>query len=153
MKIYDKDIQEKLMIKVMKEVDKAIKEGNNPFASFLVDYDGNIIFKAHNKSKTSMDPTAHSEILLIRKACKKLNTRDLSNYVIISNMESCSMCSSAIIKAKIKTIIYGSDFEGDCNPYIRFKDVISKCSYKINIINGILENETKNQVLNARKIS
>ena len=40
MKIYDKDIQEKLMIKVMKEVDKAVKEGNNPFASFLVDYDG-----------------------------------------------------------------------------------------------------------------
>lgn len=151
MKIFDKKVQERLMKKVMKEADKAANEGNSPFAAFLVDYDGNILFKEHNKAKTKMDPTAHAEILLIRKACKKLNTRNLSNYVIISNIESCSMCSSAIIKSKIKTMIYGADYEDDCNPYIRVMDAKEKCSYDLNVINGILEEKTREQMINARK--
>ena len=151
MKIFDKKVQEKLVKKVMREADIAAKEGNSPFAALLVDYDGNILFKEHNRAKTKMDPTAHAEILLIRKACKKLNTRNLSDYVIVSNIESCSMCSSAIIKAKIKTMIYGADYEDDCNPYIRVMEVKEKCNYELKVINGILEDETRLQMINARK--
>lgn len=149
MKIFDKDIQTKLMKEVMEEVKIAIKEGNRPFASFLVDYDGNIIEKSHNMSRTLCDPLAHAEILLISKACKKLNTRNLSDYAIISNIESCSMCTSAIIKAKIKTMIYGADFEKDCNPYIRVKEIVKKCNYEMNIINGVLDKETMYQMMSV----
>ncbi|HOO68486.1 MAG TPA: nucleoside deaminase [Bacilli bacterium] len=149
MKILDEKIQIELMKEVMKEVEIAIKEGNRPFASFLVDYDGNIIEKAHNMSRTLNNPLAHAEILLIEKACKKLNTRDLSDYAIISNIESCSMCTSAIIKAKIKTMLYGADFEEDCNPYIKVKEIAKRCNYKITIIDGILKKETMSQLLNV----
>ena len=150
MNLFDEKLQKKLMKKVMREVDIAIEEGNSPFAAFLIDYDGKIIAKEHNRSKTLCDPTAHAEILLIRKVCKKLKTKDLSNYAIIANIESCSMCSSAIIKAKIKTMIYGADFEDDCNPYIRVKEVANVCKYDMNIINGVMEEETRLQMINAR---
>lgn len=74
-----------LMREVMNEVDIAIKEGNSPFASFLLDKEGNIKYRAHNTTNIDTDPTAHAEINLIRKACKDLNTKDLSNYILISN--------------------------------------------------------------------
>lgn len=99
---------EKVMKLVMEEVKIAIHEGNSPFATFLLDREGNIIYKAHNTSNSDTDPTAHAEINLIRMACKELNTKDLSNYILISNAWSCSMCMSAAIKAKITNYIFGT---------------------------------------------
>ena len=101
-----KEIKENLMRIVIKEVDVAINEGNSPFAAILIDEQGNIIERAHNTAKSMCNPVLHAEINLISEACKKLNTRDLSKYYIMSNAWSCSMCMSACIKAKIKNFIY-----------------------------------------------
>ena len=103
--ILDKEKKENLMRVVMQEVDDAISEGNSPFGAILVDKDGNIIEKAHNTAKSMCNPVLHAEINLISKACKKLNTSDLSNYYIMANAWSCSMCMSACIKAKIQNYI------------------------------------------------
>ena len=64
-----------LMREVISEVDVAVHEGNSPFAAFLLDKDGNIKYKAHNTSNTDIDPTAHAEINLIRKACRELKSK------------------------------------------------------------------------------
>ena len=53
------------------------------------------------------DPTAHAEIIAIREACKKLNTYDLSDYILYTSCEPCPMCLSAIIWANIKEVYYG----------------------------------------------
>ena len=71
------------MRQVVQEVDIAIKEGNSPFSAFLLDMDGNILFKEHNTVNSDMDPTAHAEINLIRKACKELQTKDLSGKTLL----------------------------------------------------------------------
>ena len=63
---------------VIEEVDIAIKDGNSPFAAFLLDKEGNILYKAHNTSNTDIDPTAHAEINLIRNACRDLKTKKLN---------------------------------------------------------------------------
>ena len=98
----EKEKMEEIMRLVIKEVDIAIEEGNSPFAAFLLDNDGNVLYKSHNTSNTDTDPTAHAEINLIRMACKDLKTKDLSSYILISNAWSCSMCfSAAILKPKL----------------------------------------------------
>lgn len=148
----DKIEQEKLMRIVMKEVDIAIQEGNSPFAAILIDNDGNIVEKAHNTAKTENNPVLHAEINLITKMCKKLNTRDLSDYCLMSNAWSCSMCMSASIKAKIKNYIFGAPSEDDMNPNITVFDIKEKTKGDINIITGILEDECKTQIENARKL-
>ena len=135
----------------MKEVEEAIKEGNSPFGAILIDENGNIIEKAHNTAKSMYNPVLHAEINLISKACKKLKTRDLSKYYIISNAWSCSMCMSACIKAKIQNFIYGASSESDMNPNVTIFDIKEKTSTELNIEVGILENECKLQIDNARK--
>ena len=135
---------------VMEEVDIAVNEGNSPFAAFLLDMDGNIKYRAHNTSNSDIDPTAHAEINLIRNACRDLNSKNLSNYILISNAWSCSMCFSAAIKAKICNFIFGAESESNMNPNVTIFDIKEKCSNELNIITGILEEECKKQIVNAR---
>ena len=140
-----------LMRLVMSEVDIAINEGNSPFAAFLLDKEGNIKYKAHNTTNIDCDPTAHAEINLIRKACKDLNTKDLSNYILISNAWSCSMCFSAAIKAKISNFIFGTESASNMNPNVTIYDIKEKCSNEINIVTGILKDTCKKQIDDSRK--
>ncbi len=147
----DEKIANNLMRVVLDEVNIAIEEGNSPFAAILVDKDGNIVEKAHNTAKSNCNPVLHAEINLISKACQKFNTRDLSEYTLISNAWSCSMCMSASIKAKIKNFIFGAPSENDMNPNVTVFDIKEKTNGELNIVTGILEEECKKQIEEARK--
>ena len=148
---FDNDKKEDLMKIVMQEVEEAVKEGNSPFGAILFDEQGNIIEKAHNTAKSVCNPVLHAEINLISKACKKLKTRDLSKYYIMSNAWSCSMCMSACIKAKIQNYIYGAPSEPDMNPYVTIFDIKEKATTELNIETGILQEECQLQIEKARK--
>ena len=78
-----------------------------PFGAVITDKEGNIIANGNNKVFKNNDPTAHAEIVAIREACKKLNTYDLSEYILYSSCEPCPMCLSAIIWSNIKKVYFG----------------------------------------------
>lgn len=84
----------------------AKKEGG-PFGAVIVDKEGNIIANGNNKVLKTNDPTAHAEIVAIRKASEELQTYDLSEYILYTSCEPCPMCLSAIIWANIKKVYYG----------------------------------------------
>ena len=109
-------------MKVAKEkADEGIKNGEGgPFGAVIVDREGNIISEGNNKVLKEKDPTAHAEIVAIRNACKKLNTYDLSGYVLYTSCEPCPMCLSAIIWSNIKDIYYACTREDAAN--IGFRD-------------------------------
>lgn len=77
-----------------------------PFGAVIVKGD-KVVVRAHNMVLKSHDPTAHSEVVAIRKASKKLGRFDLSDCVIYSSSEPCPMCLGAIHWAKIKTVFFG----------------------------------------------
>ena len=113
----------KFMQKAKENAEKGIenKEGG-PFGAIIVDKKGNIIANGNNKVLKNNDPTAHAEIVAIREACQKLNTYDLSEYILYTSCEPCPMCLSAIIWANIKTVYYGCTKEDAGN--IGFRDDI-----------------------------
>ena len=96
-------------MKIAKEnADKGIsKNEGGPFGAVIVDKQGNIISNGNNKVLLEKDPTAHAEITAIREACKKLNTYNLSDYILYTSCEPCPMCLAAIIWANIKEVYYG----------------------------------------------
>lgn len=106
-----------------------------PFGAIITDKNNQIISRGHNTVLKTKDPTNHAEIVAIRKACEKLNTNDLSDYIIYSSCEPCPMCLSAIIWSNIKTIYYGAN-RLDAEK-IGFRD--SKIYDYINGKNNILE--------------
>lgn len=113
------------MNKYMKECIEISKKGvqNNeggPFGACIVDKNNNIISISNNTVLKDNDPTAHAEINAIRMACKKINSYDLSDFVLYTNCEPCPMCLSAIIWANIKTVYYGCNKKDADN--IGFRD-------------------------------
>lgn len=91
-----------------------------PFGAVIVDKQGNIISTGNNQVLKNNDPTAHAEIVAIRNACAKLNTYDLSDYILYTSCEPCPMCLSAIIWSNIKEIYYACTREDTAK--IGFRD-------------------------------
>ena len=77
-----------------------------PFGAVVVQA-GRVISRAHNEVIKSKDPTAHAEVLAIRRASKKLCRFDLSDCEIYATCEPCPMCLAAIHWARIKTFYFG----------------------------------------------
>jgi len=84
-----------------------INEGGGPFGA-LITMDGNIIASSGNRVVLNADPTAHAEILAIRKAAEYTGNHDLSGCVLYTSCEPCPMCLGAIYWAGIRKVVYAS---------------------------------------------
>lgn len=93
-------------------IESKAESGDTPFGTVIVK-DGAIVGEGRNRTATSCDPTAHSEIDAIRDACKRLGTIDLSGCIMFTSGEPCPMCAGAIWWAKLDRIFYGASRE-DC---------------------------------------
>ena len=80
---------------------------NGPFGAVVV-LEGEVVGEGWNQVVSSSDPTAHAEVVAIRKACGFLGTHDLSGAVLYSSCEPCPMCLSAIYWARLGTVIYAA---------------------------------------------
>jgi len=90
----------------VREAMNGIQKGHGgPFGSVIVK-DGKIISKAHNEVVKRNDPTAHAEVLAIRKAGTKTGSFHLEGCSIYSTCEPCPMCLSAILWARIDQCYY-----------------------------------------------
>ena len=86
---------------------KSVGLGGGPFGSIIVKND-KVIAEGSNKVTLNNDPTAHGEIVAIRKACKSLNNFNISGCELYSTCEPCPMCLSAIYWAHIDKIFYAN---------------------------------------------
>lgn len=129
------------MNKYMKIADKMAEDNlvtnvGGPFGACIVK-DGKVIAKASNHVLKNNDPTAHAEICAIRKACKKLNTYDLSGCELYTTCFPCPMCLSAIMWANIKKVYYGNTKEDAAHIGFRddfIYDFINKLDKKSNVL-------------------
>ncbi len=93
----------------IKEARKGVKaDHGGPFGAVIVK-DGKIIARGHNRVTSTNDPTAHAEIVTIRKACKKLKNFELKGCTLYSSCEPCPMCLGAIYWARLKGLFYAAD--------------------------------------------
>jgi guanine deaminase len=81
-----------------------------PFGSVIVK-DGKIIAEAANQVTSNNDPTAHAEVLAIRKACESLRCFELKNCELYTSCEPCPMCLGAIYWARISRIYFANTAE------------------------------------------
>lgn len=67
-----------------------------------------VISCAHNETIQKCDPLAHAEVIAIRQACEKLQTKQLVGYSIFTTLEPCVMCAGAISWARLDVVYYGA---------------------------------------------
>ena len=135
-----KNLDEKYMRIALNEAQKAEAIDEVPVGAVIVK-DGKIIARGHNLREKSNDPTAHAEIVAIRKACKKLKSWRLEGCTIYVTIEPCSMCAGTLLWTRIQRIVYGAnDIKGGAlgSSYNLFE--VKNINHKVEITRGVLEN-------------
>ncbi len=102
------DKNKAFMAEALKEAALAAEMGEVPIGAVIVRGD-EIIAAAHNLVETSKDPTAHAEMLAIRKAAARLGGWRLTGCHMYVTVEPCSMCAGAIVWARIEKLFIGTD--------------------------------------------
>ncbi|OQA89744.1 MAG: tRNA-specific adenosine deaminase [Elusimicrobia bacterium ADurb.Bin231] len=134
------------------EARKAELKGEVPVGCVVVS-EGRIISRGHNLSISLKDPTAHAEIIAIKKAAKALKNYRLTNCSIYVTIEPCPMCAGAIVWARIKKLCFGASDSrtGSCGSIL---DIVQNNSFNHNVEvkKGVLRCESKNIITNFFKI-
>ena len=113
-----------------------------PVAAAVVDAKGEIIATASNRTIADKDPTAHAEIIAIRKATKKLQSWRLENTTLVVTLEPCVMCAGAIKTARIPRVVFGAWDErvgASGSRYDILRD--SRLGPEVEVIAGVMEKE------------
>lgn len=137
------------MALAFKEAEKAGQNNEVPIGSVIVAKSGEIISSARNMTINQCDPTAHAEMLAIRKASYFLGNYRLVGATIYTTIEPCIMCMGAIVHARLERIVFGVhdpkwgaagslyNFAGD-----------ERLNHRLECISGVLESECRALIQN-----
>jgi len=103
----DTVIDEKYMRVALREAELAAKSGEVPVGAVLVKGD-RVLAEDHNQCIKQSDPTAHAEVLVLRKAGEVLGNYRLNDTVMYVTTEPCPMCLSAMIHARVSRLVFGT---------------------------------------------
>ena len=92
----------------LQEARGAAKRGEIPVGAVVVSADGRVVARAGNYSRESCDPSAHAEVLAIRKACTLLGQERLNDHDLYVTLEPCAMCAGLIATARIRRLYYAA---------------------------------------------
>jgi len=79
-----------------------------PISSVILDERGRCIGRGVNRRNTNKDPLGHAEIMALRQASLIKNDWRFNECVIITNLEPCTMCASALIQARMGKVVFGA---------------------------------------------
>jgi tRNA(adenine34) deaminase len=79
-----------------------------PVGAVVFDADGNELAAAGNEREASGDPTAHAEILVLRRAALLVGSWRLEGCTLVVTLEPCTMCAGALVLARVSTLVFGA---------------------------------------------
>ena len=119
----------------------AAATGEVPIGAVIVK-DGVVIAEAHNSPRTDHDPTAHAEIMAIRRAAQALGDERLTGCELWVTLEPCAMCAGAIAHARIARLYYASsDPKGGAVEHGARVFEQEQCLHRPEVYTGIGEDE------------
>lgn len=97
-----------LMGRALRLARSAARLGEVPVGALVVDAEGHVLASAHNETESLHDPTAHAEVLALRRAAAAAGNHRLGGSVLVVTLEPCLMCTGAIREARISGVVFGA---------------------------------------------
>jgi tRNA(adenine34) deaminase len=135
------------MKKALAEANRAAARGEVPVGAVLVK-DDKILARGYNQSISRSDPTAHAEIIALRKAGQKLKNYRLTGLTLYVTVEPCPMCLGAILQARIKRLVYGTEDSQQGAIVSRLAIPLARANHRLEICAGILSEECRQVISN-----
>ena len=95
------------MQEALAEARRAADAGEVPIGAVLT-LDDTIVARGYNRPISSVDPTAHAEICVLRDAARALGNYRLVNATLYVTVEPCLMCVGALVHARVRKVVYGA---------------------------------------------
>ncbi len=129
------------MKEALRQARAALKKGEVPVGAVIA-HKGEVVSRGYNRKESDKDPSAHAEMIAIRRAAKRLKTWRLSDATLYVTLEPCAMCMGAIIQARIPRLVFGT-FDpkaGACGSVFDLS-ADKRLNHRVKVSSGVLEDE------------
>ncbi|MEV2252430.1 tRNA adenosine(34) deaminase TadA [Streptomyces sp. NPDC050147] len=126
------------------EAELAAQGGDVPVGAVVLSPDGTTVLAAgHNEREATGDPTAHAEVLAVRRAAAALGEWRLTGCTLVVTLEPCTMCAGALVQSRVDRVVYGARDEkagaaGSVWDVVRDR----RLNHRPEVIEGVLAEET-----------
>ncbi|MFD4141158.1 tRNA adenosine(34) deaminase TadA [Streptomyces sp. NPDC058572] len=129
------------------EAERAAQAGDVPVGAVVLAADGSVLATGHNEREATGDPTAHAEVLAIRRAAARIGEWRLTDCTLVVTLEPCTMCAGAIVQSRVARVIYGARDEkagaaGSLWDVVRDR----RLNHRPEVVLGVLEKECSAQL-------
>ena len=125
-------------------VEAALAEGHGdvPIGAVVLDGDGAVIARAGNERELTGDPTAHAEVLALRRAAAVVGEWRLTGCTLVVTLEPCTMCAGAIVASRVGRLVFGA-FDEKAGAVASLWDVVRdpRLNHRPEVTGGVLEVE------------
>lgn len=122
------------------EAAQAALAGDVPVGAVVLGPDGSLLATGHNEREATGDPTAHAEVLALRRAAAALGAWRLTGCTLVVTLEPCTMCAGALVQSRIGRVVYGARDEkagaaGSLWDVVRDR----RLNHRPEVVHGVLE--------------
>ena len=116
--------------------------GEIPVGALVVGADGAVVSRAHNERETTHDPTAHAEVLALRRAAEAVGSWQLAGASLVVTLEPCTMCAGAAVLARVSRVVFGA-WDPKAGAVGSLWDVVRdrRLNHRPEVVSGVLEDE------------
>jgi len=134
------------MAAALAEAGRCGETGDVPVGAVAV-LEGKIIARGHNRREGDRDPTAHAEILALRRAGQYLDSWRLNDVTLYCTLEPCAMCAGAMIQSRLGTLVFGaSDAKAGAGGSVLDLFAEPRWNHRVNVTGGVLKADCEAQL-------
>ncbi|HHL40386.1 MAG TPA: nucleoside deaminase [Deltaproteobacteria bacterium] len=132
----------RFMAEALRLARKAARMGEVPVGAVVV-REGEIIGRGYNRRETAADPTAHAEIVALRRAARKLGGWRAAGTVLYVTLEPCLMCIGAVVLARVERLVFGA-FDPKAGACGSLYDIPAdrRLNHRVQVTGGVLGDES-----------
>lgn len=136
------------MRRALDEAQQVLGAGDVPVGAVLLDPDGRLVAAAGNEREATGDPTAHAEVLVLRRAAAAAGTWRLDGHTLVVTLEPCTMCAGALVLARVERLVFGA-YDPKAGAVASLFDVLRdpRLNHRVDVRGGVLEAECSQVLL------
>ena len=128
------------------EARQALHIGEVPVGTVIAHH-GELVATGFNQPIRGIDPTAHAEIVALRRAARAVGNYRLAGTTVYVTLEPCLMCVGALVQARVSAVVYGAAEPkwGALRSVLNFEEL--RLNHRFDVISGVLEAECRQLVV------
>jgi len=132
---------ERFMRLALAEAKLALDHDDVPIGALVVK-DGEVLSSAHNEREVRCDPTAHAEVLALRRATEGTGSWRLDAATMYVTLEPCPMCAGALVLARVQRLVYGPQ-DPRAGAALSLYNIAQdpRLNHQLEVVPGVLEDE------------